>query len=230
MHTLEYSNFLERFPEDKRIIFVGNAPSLKDERLGNWIDDHDVVVRFNESPINGFESNVGKRTDILISNPYPENRRPFTLSEHGVLIVIAPQTRRLPSPQFESWKGDTPMLFTFAPDIVQVGNIEHIAGLTTGTYGVHLITRLLKPSHVSITGFTMFLEDTSHHYWDNSTPKGVGSHDVLTEANVFISILNSFRGSMEVTNDIVWVSNRTNHSLDNRIKIKPLKNKKWTVK
>ncbi len=227
MRLIMPSEFLARFPEGKRIVFVGNAPSLKGEGIGEWIDGHDVVVRFNESPVSGYEDDVGSRTDILVSNPYPEGRRPFSLSEAGIVLIISPQTRRLPSPQFESWVSECPVLFTYAPDIVQVGEIEHMSSLTTGVYGVHLLSHLLRPSHVSITGFTMFLDDTAHHYWKQETPKGIHAHDVVVEASIFISICNSLRSTLAVTDDIAWVARRVDKRLRRDAQIQSLVNAKW---
>lgn len=227
MYLITPSQFLSRYPEGQSIIFVGNAPSLKGERLGKWIDSHDLVIRFNESPIVGYEDDVGLRTDILVTNPYPENRRPFALTNGGVVIVISPQTRRLPSPQFESWVGNNSVLFTFPPDIVQVGDIEHTASLTTGVYGLHLLSRLLRPAHVSVTGFTMFLNHTSHHYWQSDIPTGLHAHDVIIEASILISICNSLRCKLVVTDDVSWVARRVNKSLSGNVNIKPLTDSKW---
>ena len=227
MRLITSSEFFSRFCEGQSVIFVGNAPSLKGERLGEWVDSHDIVVRFNESPVAGYECDVGTRTDILVSNPYPEDRRPFVLSECGVVLIISPQTRRLPSSQFENWVGQYPVLSTYAPDIVQVGGVDHLASLTTGTYGVHLLSRLLKPARASVTGFTMFLDDTSHHYWKVEEPKGLHAHDVQIEASIFISICNSLRCALEVTEDIAWVARRTKKELKKGILLRSLMNSKW---
>ena len=80
MRLLTPFEIISRLPEGRSVIFVGNAPSLKGEWLGNWIDAHDIVVRFNECPVKGFENDVGSRTDIVVTNPYPERRQPLSLS------------------------------------------------------------------------------------------------------------------------------------------------------
>lgn len=229
MHQLTPNDFVKNFQEGQRIIFVGNAPSLGGEMLGEWVDSHDVVVRFNEAPIDGYERFVGSRTDILVTNPYPVDRRSFSLSAGGAVLVITPQTRRPFSPQFDEWVSDHSVLFTYTPDIVQVGETDHMASLTTGTYGVHLLSRLLKPSTASITGFTMFLEDTSHHYWRNETPKGLTAHDPEVEARIFISICNSLRCHVEVTKEIEWVAKLVDKRLRKDIRIRSLANPKWSA-
>lgn len=227
MRLLTPLDLIDRFPEGERVVFVGNAPSLRGERLGKWIDSHDVIVRFNESSKNGYEDDVGIRTDILVSNPYPSERDAICLTDRGIVLVISPQTRRPPSPQLEPWVGRHPVLFTYTPDLVKVGNIEHLESLTTGVYGLHLLARLLRPSHVSIAGFTMYLEDTSHHYWNTQRPNGLHAHDVTIEASIFISVCNSMRCRVSVTDDIAWVARRVKISLRSGIQIHPLTDPKW---
>lgn len=229
MHLITNEDFIDRFPEGKKIIFVGNAPSLEGEGLGQWIDSHNIVIRFNEAPLKGFENDVGSRTDILVSNPYPEGRAPIRLSGDGVVLIINPQTRRLPSGEFKEWVNQNPVLYTYTPDIVGVGNIDHLASLTTGVYGLHLLSRLLKPSNIAITGFTLFLNDTQYHYWNSSPPKGIHAHDLTVEASIFISIINAFRRNIEVTSDISWVANQVGKKLLKDTIVRPLSNKKWEI-
>ena len=45
-----------------RIILVGNSPCLLGKKLGNIIDNMDVVIRFNDWVTKGFENDVGKKT------------------------------------------------------------------------------------------------------------------------------------------------------------------------
>lgn len=49
---------------------VGGSGILKGAGLGTEIDSHDKVIRVNLSPVVGYETDVGKRTDIRIIN-YP---------------------------------------------------------------------------------------------------------------------------------------------------------------
>jgi hypothetical protein len=229
MYLLTPFDFLCQFPEKLSVVFVGNAPSLKEEGLGDWIDSYDIVIRFNECPVKGFERDVGRRTNIVVANPYPKGRTPLSLPENGVVVIIVPQTRRPPSPELENWTKEYGVLFTYTPDLVQVENVVHKAGLTTGVYGLHLLSRLLKPSKVAVTGFTMFFQDTAHHYWNQVTPKGLQAHDVEVEASVFINICNSLRCPVEITEDIAWVSRQIGIPLSGKTKLRPLLSAKWKM-
>lgn len=171
MDLIGHSEFLKNYPEGQSAIFVGSAPSLKGEGLGEWIDGHDIVVRFNGSPVIGHEYDVGTKTTLVVTNPYPDKRVP--LNFNGEVILITPQTRRRPSEDLEEWLMGYSVLSTFTPDLVMVGDVDHTLGLTTGVYGIHLLARLLRPSAISITGFTLFLADTDSHYWSSTAPSGV---------------------------------------------------------
>lgn len=43
-------NHLPRYSRHVRIVVVGNGPSVMARERGDWIDAHDVVVRFNAAP------------------------------------------------------------------------------------------------------------------------------------------------------------------------------------
>lgn len=57
---------LDRFFEGQSIAVVGNGPSDLGRGLGNEIDAHDVVVRFNNYRIDGFERDYGSRADVWV--------------------------------------------------------------------------------------------------------------------------------------------------------------------
>lgn len=222
MELITPFEFVELFPEGRSLAIVGNAPSLMEARRGAWIDSHDVVVRFNECALDEYEEHVGRRTDVLVSNPYPEARRRPLLDggRAAVLLIVTPQTRRGDRAVFEAWAGDHRVLFTYPPDLVTVENETH-GGLMTGSYGIHLLTRLLRPSLVSCTGFTVFRPGDRGHYWQEGLPGGLKSHDLEVEARMFVRILNAVRTTVKVTPDIEEVSRRTGIPLGERIQVVP---------
>ncbi|XP_077980083.1 beta-galactoside alpha-2,6-sialyltransferase 1-like [Glandiceps talaboti] len=60
-------------PKDSRIPYkscavVTSSGSLHQSQLGEEIDSHDAVLRFNVAPLKGFERDVGSKTTIRIAN------------------------------------------------------------------------------------------------------------------------------------------------------------------
>ena len=52
----------------KSCAIVGNSGGLNEARLGKDIDSHDIVVRLNVAPVNGFEEKVGGKTSFRLLN------------------------------------------------------------------------------------------------------------------------------------------------------------------
>ncbi|QNM83816.1 glycosyltransferase family 29 protein [Sphingomonas sabuli] len=221
-------DLVSRFAGKPRMVIVGNAPSLRGSGRGEWIDGFDVVVRFNGCAIHGFEQDVGSRTDILVTNPYTEtfHRAPADGLDCGMVLVIAPQTQRGDKAQFAQWAGDQDVLFTYTPDIYGEDLPARTGSLTTGVYAVSLLRRILRPALLGVTGFTMFQEDTAH-YWSDTMPSGVKSHDLGEDAATLIGLLNGFKGQVAVTSELAWLARRIGMPLSDRIQVEPLNDPQW---
>jgi hypothetical protein len=61
-------NYLE-FIKNRTVAIVGPAQYMMGKKLGEEIDNHDIVVRINRSieSCNNFSSDIGERTDVLYS-------------------------------------------------------------------------------------------------------------------------------------------------------------------
>ncbi|XP_070657671.1 lactosylceramide alpha-2,3-sialyltransferase-like [Bos indicus] len=59
------------------LVQVGNSKFLLDSGLGLKIDQHDVVLRMNQAPVQGFEADVGKRTTVCITYPEIQTSGPW---------------------------------------------------------------------------------------------------------------------------------------------------------
>ena len=49
---------------DKKIIIIGNSPTITSSKLGKVIDEFETIVRFNNFVTDGYEQFVGSKTDI----------------------------------------------------------------------------------------------------------------------------------------------------------------------
>ncbi|XP_058066205.1 beta-galactoside alpha-2,6-sialyltransferase 2, partial [Anopheles bellator] len=68
-------------------VIVASAGSLKRSQLGPFIDGHDIVMRFNHAPTDGFEADVGSKTTIRVVNSQ---------------VVTKPEYRLLTAPLFRN--------------------------------------------------------------------------------------------------------------------------------
>lgn len=213
MNILNQFEFLNIFKPNSSVAFCGNAPSLSSESLGDWIDSHDIVVRMNKVPSPSYHKDVGAKTSILVCNPYVSEMEGDKLPyiEGMVVICLFSLTRRGNESAFRCWLNGNKVLFSYIPDIVATDINNHFEALTTGTYAINLIGRILKPTNVSVCGFTMFLGDTNHHYWSKLVPNGIKSHDFMIESRIFVSLINRFsdKTKLNLSSDIVWVSRKS---------------------
>ena len=58
----------EKLIEGKSVAVVGNGPQQINKGTGKEIDAHDIVIRFNNYKIEGYEEDYGTRTDIWVRN------------------------------------------------------------------------------------------------------------------------------------------------------------------
>jgi hypothetical protein len=231
MNLLTPFDLVKKFETKQSIVYCGNAPSLKDEELGDWVDSHDIVIRINTLPSKEYTSDTGNITNILVCNPYTcESGEQLPYRSDMLVICLFSLTRRGDSEKLKFWLNGNKVLISYIPDVVALTDSNHFEALTTGTYAINLLNRLLKPKSVSILGFTMFLGDTNYHYWSSIVPKGVRSHDFMVEAKIFISLINRLPETTKITltSDIFWVSKKVKVKLSNDILIKKMKNPRWT--
>ena len=66
LEAAEKGRFFEKAVRAKRVAIVGNSQSEIGKGSGGEIDQHDVVIRFNNYAIDGFERDYGTRTDMWI--------------------------------------------------------------------------------------------------------------------------------------------------------------------
>ena len=81
---------------NKRVLVVGNAPYEK-ENMGKVIDDYDIVVRFNNFPIKGYENHIGKKTDIwCVSDDTYEKNKPLIRERRNIKkkYIVSPYNYR----------------------------------------------------------------------------------------------------------------------------------------
>jgi hypothetical protein len=213
--------FFDTYAVGQSVAVVGNSGSLAGWQMGPEIERHNVIVRFNECRVRQFAVQVGERTDLLVTNPYVEKREKTVGIEvqPKMALVIFPHQRRGSQKALIDWLNNTPALATFAPRLLRVPEVPPALSVSTGTYGIYLVNRLLQPSSMLITGFSMFNDRYKPYYWSDEMPSGVAKHDFPREATVFAYLLNSFKHRIHVTPEIAEVFQSTRIEIGNHIRV-----------
>lgn len=70
------NSFLDK---KKSICLVGSSPDIIGSNKGKEIDKFDTIIRFNDVKIEGFENDIGKKTDILVMNSaaFDSSKQPY---------------------------------------------------------------------------------------------------------------------------------------------------------
>jgi hypothetical protein len=76
-----------------KIAIVGNSPILLEKELGKEIDSHDMVIRFNNFKIDGYEKHCGSKTTDICFNQYtPCNSYVLNLPKEHRLFFYTTQS------------------------------------------------------------------------------------------------------------------------------------------
>lgn len=202
---LRHPALQRRAPNGKRFktcALVGNAGHLARKEYGQYIDRHELVVRFNVLPTEGFAANVGNRTGLRVVNHrrsvaaccrgnFPEARAGETST--GVLLwfpaaqgeILGACKRRFPAnPRYslnprqskELAKG----MVGLRSDMQRLGlgPFGRWIQLTSGAHAVMLFLNLCDS--VSLYGFTTYMSNRGQDQYAGRAERagsGARSHD-----------------------------------------------------
>jgi hypothetical protein len=210
LRRFDQFDFRDMFAAVRSVAIVGNAATILEFDNGQLIDSHDMVVRFNRAQTTGIENKVGRRTDLLVANekncleiaPSPsETLKPrcvlsFTIREPGFDIT-----------PFRNWVGDDiPMLCAPPPDIIGFEHAGRTRLLTQGSYALYFLLNTLHIESLFLTGFTMFGAGpggSQKYYEPTKHKRSLGTyHDLDQEPRLFCEMLASFKGALQVTEEV----------------------------
>lgn len=193
-------NTLKDFLVEKSIAIVGNGPCEIGLGKGEEIDSHDVVIRFNNFQIKGYETDYGKKTDIWCCNLNSD----IEIKNDNFKLILLPESIALRSCSkykifHEAIKNNIPICCF---------NEEQTYGLTkdvfySPTFGYRLIYGLNyilgSLDNVDFYGFNFLKEEKDNytcHYFNSEGPseeKHVKTHDLLDETEEIIKFINAHR-------------------------------------
>ena len=198
------------FPEVRSIALVGNAPTALQGDFGAQIDACDLVVRFNRAEVVGHESQVGRRTDILVANHLNHlGRSPSPgdiLQPKFVLCFVHPgELSREDMSRFRAWVGDTPYAISFAPDIFKLPAQNRTRALTMGNYALFTFLQAFSVERLVLSGFTLFgaVPGGATAYFSGGQQYDTGTwHDLDIEAKIFAKLVSGFSGRLAANTDV----------------------------
>lgn len=182
---------------DCSVVVVGNGSSLLGSGLGNVIDAHDEVVRFNRFEIGSFAADVGQRTTIWFCNR--------DLNHPSLTRVLREQP--LNEIHVHTWADTTAAAASFRDALAAMGKTAEVieveldqvremeAFLGTGyrffsTGAIGAWTLLKRFREVSLVGFDWWrIPDRMHYFNDGQGPPNQLSGHRPTEEKIFFEHL-----------------------------------------
>jgi hypothetical protein len=211
MNLIDPFQFRELFAEARSFAIVGNAPTILEYENGAAIDGCDVVVRFNRATTIGVEEKIGSRTDILVvnaSNSLAMAPPPSKTSRPRCLVsYVSPQgVPNVNGEEFANWVGDLPILLTFGPDLIDLPSLHHTRPMTSGTYFLLTVMRMLSVERLFVTGFTMFGAKggvSGKYYADSRLNAQMGGfHDLDVESQIFAALIRTCSAECQLTPEV----------------------------
>lgn len=195
------NDLLKNLLENKRIALVGNGPCELGKNKGEEIDNHDIVIRFNNFKIEGYEQDYGKKTDIWSCNLNGD----IELKNDNFKLILLPET--LEARGFYKYDVFHNAIKNNIP--IYCFNDEQTYGLTKDmnynpTFGYRLIYGLNdilgSLDSVDFYGFNFLKEEKdeyTYHYFkdiDFISEDGIETpHDLLDETRKLIKFINTHR-------------------------------------
>lgn len=194
-------NLFEKMILGKSVAVVGNGPSEIGKGKGKEIDAHEIVIRFNNYHLSGYEEDYGTKTDIWICCSSDDIQSRSPLSDFQ-LVVYEPDymhhilTEHMFDLLFQGVKNSKTPITYFGLDIHK--EVREATGVfpSTGLLTVYTVKKLNKTfTFNDCYGFS-FLENTenthfNHYFFDREEQEDLlrtRHHDVQRE-NEFLKKL-----------------------------------------
>ena len=186
----ELNHITKEVQREQSVAVVGNSGKLLSEEQGEFIDSHDIVFRCNLAKTEGFEKNVGTKTDFRFIagksfwrdltgqfSSYEDNFLTNLKDQH--FIIKAEPLYAAIQGIIKNYNTESKILYIrqdFIDDAQESIGIDDISlGMTA------ILMANQWSNNVSVFGFTFFQEGwDEQHYFESITPYSRG-HNPLAE-------------------------------------------------
>ena len=169
-------NFLKDIVNGKSIAIVGNGPQQIGKNTGNEIDSADIVIRFNEFEITGYEKDYGEKVDIWFVGGFGKYNKEyyFETAKKAKIIVCRTIAKNLKNMENINFRYkcicDESINLTLFPEEFSKKDFKDLLGNdigpTTGALAIAYILLHLKPKSLKFYGFSFLdtpIKDINPH-------------------------------------------------------------------
>ncbi|MBC8197719.1 MAG: glycosyltransferase family 29 protein [Candidatus Marinimicrobia bacterium] len=184
------------------ILIVANGPSTKHFKYGNYINQFPVVARINNFVINGFENNIGSKTDVWCNGANQNLDKKENLFDR-IIVFIPPEILNRKGPDIHTRIKKRLGIDFNSYDLISEKDMiifENQSGskrLTTGTNSI--LWAMMQYENVVIHGFDFF-QNGKEHYFDSGIKSWIfnqkwfkkgSKHNHKQEKKYIIELLNN---------------------------------------
>ncbi len=173
--------------KNKTLAIVGSSPILKNSKMGNFIDTHDLTIRFNDAVLYYKDDPIsyGSKCDIwAISGWSSEYDKNLNFKNHlnfynthlPYILGTRPLDNNNPKHQLKGLQMRGP-IFDMVKEIdcnyinipKEIFNLDLLEGNFNISSGLATILFLLhySPKNISLLGFNFFDYNQPTHFWEN---------------------------------------------------------------
>lgn len=181
-----------RLAPEARVVLVGNGPSVLASQMGSVIDAFDVVIRFNNFKLPGFEAHVGSKVTYWstffrrIDDPLSHDRV-ICIHEEDQPPASVVESYHLASVFYARWRRQVQeRSYLLSGGRKDVSATLASSGLLVTLY----LLDVVGVERVHLCGFDHFAKTRSslHHYWLDKAFKQPAEHDGAAEAAIFADL------------------------------------------
>lgn len=173
----------------KSVAIVGSSGHLLERDYAQKIDNHDIIIRFNQARVEGYEEYVGTKTTFRIVNTHTflgtsgSNR--FTKNDSNFISKLKNQTiilnRSVPNSYIPKRSPNNPVFIT--PD--NIWNVcKEMLGKDPSVGFLGVTIALQTTQNISVFGFDQSPTTNKKHYWEEVKSIG-GWHNFNIEKQKF---------------------------------------------
>lgn len=191
------NNELKKILEGKTIAIVGNGPSEMGKRKGAEIDNHDIVIRFNNYELKGFEQDYGSKTDIWCCNLNHDIKN--RCEKYKMVVLPEEVSHKFISKVdilYKALENDA-IIYNYGENELNGMNNVFFDQPTFGFRLIYGLSKILNSfMNIDFYGFNFCKDqyDThTTHYFKSNNPEYEKLHNLLEETDFLVNLISEMK-------------------------------------